>query len=87
MPAMKFSDKQQTERRVLKAIYHLTLETPDRETYLKDVQGATGFGLKEIQDACKTLQKAGHIERTNFRIALTDAGVAHSEKLIAQGRL
>jgi predicted transcriptional regulator len=81
---MRFQDQQRTGHRVLKAIYHLTLEDPDRATYLKDVQQATGLTLKEVQDACKSLQKSGWIARTNLRVEMTHEGVARSEKLIEQ---
>jgi predicted methyltransferase len=84
--AMKFADRQNHERRVLKAIYHLTLEDLDRATFLGEVQAATGLPFKEVQDVCKALQKSGYIERTNLRIAITDEGIAYSEKLIEQNR-
>ncbi|AGY59318.1 hypothetical protein [Gloeobacter kilaueensis] len=84
---MRFVDKHQSELKTLKAIYHLALEDPEHATYLKDVQVASGLGLKDLQDACKALQKSGYIERTNFRIVLNDEGVAHCEKLIEQERL
>ncbi len=81
---MKFADKRQTEHKVLQTIYHLALEDLEHATYLRDVQNATGLGAKELQDVCKVLQKSGYIERSNFRVTITDDGVAYAEKLIEQ---
>lgn len=84
MTFMKFADAQRNERKVLKTVYHLTMEDPERATFIQDVQQATGLPLKELQDHCKTLQKSGYIERTNFRIVMTDEGVTRAEKMIEQ---
>jgi predicted transcriptional regulator len=77
---MRYADKKEAEDKVLKTVYHLSLEDPDRSTYLTNVQHATGLGQKEIQDICKILIKRGHIERTNFRLTITDEGVHYAEK-------
>jgi predicted transcriptional regulator len=77
---MRYSDKKEAEDKVLKTVYHLSLEDPERSTFLTNVQHATGLGQKEIQDICKILIKRGQIERTNFRLTITDEGVNYAEK-------